>query len=366
MSTKDDRAVIKRFGSYGYSSTFLGDPFEGARSTPLPELPMPTTLAFGPLARLDYVHYSVSFCPRLRCAAATACNIDGAEFWDTERGGRSRWQKDERVASEDQVGDEFYRGSGLDRGHLTRRQDVCWGPTLEAALEASDATFSYANACPQAPDFNQSASKWHGLELYLLEDHAIASSELDAPLGRRAIAITGPVIGERDHFATSAATGERARVPLEFYKVVAVAARCERGPARESLMAAAFVMSQEGEEYVDSLTGTFARIEARGRKSSRAESYVGSACCSDCTWAPGRRGNPMEPRQVSIAELERKTKLEFALAFHEADALGAMRRRSADEGGDDDDCTAQRFSDRISAYLGASAEDMNSSINYTR
>lgn len=37
------------------------------------------------------------------------------------------WHYDPRIGKGNQVGDELYEQNDWDRGHLTRRYDVCWG-----------------------------------------------------------------------------------------------------------------------------------------------------------------------------------------------------------------------------------------------
>ena len=49
---------------------------------------------------------------------------------------------------------------------MTRREDVQWGITDEAAQEAADSTFFYPNAVPQHKELNQRI--WKRLENYIL------------------------------------------------------------------------------------------------------------------------------------------------------------------------------------------------------
>ena len=74
------------------------------------------------IAVLDYVHYTVLFDAVPRYARVSACNIDGRRFVPVARAAHDTWLYDARVAAAAQTGDACYRGSGLDRGHLTRDQ----------------------------------------------------------------------------------------------------------------------------------------------------------------------------------------------------------------------------------------------------
>ena len=99
------------------------------------------------------------------------------------------WHLDERVPADEQAGPELYARNDLDRGHLVRRRDPVWGADAEAR-QANYDTFSYANAAPQAADFNQSKELWNGLE-----DHVLAYAETNE---LRLSVFTGPVFADDD------------------------------------------------------------------------------------------------------------------------------------------------------------------------
>lgn len=194
----------------GYAPAFLG-----------PALPLPTsTVASHELA---YPRFSVILDAERRLARVTAVNIDGEALKDVARTGD--WRLDPRVPDAAQTGAEVYARNDLDRGHLVRRRDPGWGDAAQARA-ATEATFFYPNAAPQAAGFNQSKELWLGLEDHVLE-HADAH---DMKLS----VFTAPVLGDDDP------PYRGIRVPLRFWKVAAWAT----GVADRPLAAAGFVLDQ--------------------------------------------------------------------------------------------------------------------------
>ncbi|KTS07864.1 DNA/RNA non-specific endonuclease [Microbacterium testaceum] len=202
--------------SDGYDPDFLGIP-----------LPLPVPVA--PTTRLDYPRFSVLLDEARRFAAVTGVVIDGASLREQPRTGE--WRLDPRVAADAQAGPEIYSRNDLDRGHLVRRRDPGWG-SADEARDATEATFFYTNAAPQAAGFNQSKELWLGLE-----DHVLSYAETT---DQRLAVFTAPVLGETDP------PYRGIRVPLRFWKI---AAWRNRG----SLAAAGFVLDQT--ELVDTRRG---------------------------------------------------------------------------------------------------------------
>jgi len=108
--------------------------------------------------------------------------------------------------------DDFYTGSGLDRGHMSRREDANWGKTGVEAKQNADLTCMYTNACPQVGKLNQSKMKglWGKLENALLENGAKKESKNTSKI----IVFNGPILREDDPFF------EGVQIPLDFYKIV--------------------------------------------------------------------------------------------------------------------------------------------------
>ena len=172
--------------------------FLGLRSA----LHLPTTDL--PTIELPATHHTVLLRPDRRLAAVAAVDIDGSRLVEVPR--RGRWFLDPRAPTDAQTGPEVYLDNDLDRGHLVRRRDPCWGPE-HVAVRASAETFSYANAAPQVAVFNQSKALWNGLENYLL-------SAADAARARLTV-LTGPVLADGDPEYRGSA------VPRAFWKVAA-------------------------------------------------------------------------------------------------------------------------------------------------
>lgn len=202
--------------SDGYDPGFLGIPL------PLPSPARATT-------QLDYPRFSVLLDEKRRFAAVTGVVIDGARLLDLARTGE--WRLDPRVPEESQAGPEVYSRNDLDRGHLVRRRDPGWGAAAEARA-ATEATFFYTNAAPQAAGFNQSKELWLGLE-----DHVLAYAETT---DQRLAVFTAPVLADDDP------PYRGIRVPLRFWKIAA----WRQGDA---LAAAGFVLDQS--DLVDTRQG---------------------------------------------------------------------------------------------------------------
>lgn len=207
---------------HGYDPGFLG-----------PLLPLPVPAAESHV--LDYPHFTVVLDAVRRLARLTAVNIDGARVREVSRTGD--WRLDPRVPDEAQTGPDVYARNDLDRGHLVRRRDPGWGEAAQAR-EATEATFFYTNAAPQAAGFNQSKELWLGLE-----DHVLAHAEAhDMKLS----VFTAPVLGDDDP------PYRGIRVPLRFWKIAA----WSTGGAAPRLAATGFLLDQS--ELVDTREGVLA------------------------------------------------------------------------------------------------------------
>ena len=232
------------------------------------ECPLPVAAGGRSIRRLDYTHFTVLLDAERRLAAATAVDIDGASLTDVARG--DDWHLDERVPADEQAGPELYARNDLVRGHLVRRRDPVWGADAEAR-QANYDTFSYANAAPQAADFNQSKELWNGLE-----DHVLSYAETN---GLRVSVFTGPVFGDEDPEYRGV------RIPLGFWKVAA-------WNAAGVLQAAGFVLDQSPQ------------LDGIDLETARATAIA--------TDAPPRLG-PFRTFQVAVADLAALTGLDFGV-----------------------------------------------------
>lgn len=195
-------------------------------------LPLPRAAV--PVVELPATHHTVLLRPDRRLAAAAVVDIDGTALVDVPRQG-VRWHLDRRVPADQQTGAAVYAGNPLDRGHLVRRRDPCWGRTATAVL-ASRQTFSYANAAPQVAVFNQSKELWLGLEDYVL-------GAADAARARVTV-LTGPVLAADDPEFRGCL------LPRAFWKVAAWAG------ADGSLAATGYLLDQSA--LLEAVVGTAA------------------------------------------------------------------------------------------------------------
>ena len=95
---------------------------------------------------LAYYHYSVYMNKRRRTAWFSAANIDGDRRQPIGKREGDRWYLDTRIDRSEQLGQEAYE-HGIDRGHLTRRDDTAWGDDVESATAANNDTFHFTNCC---------------------------------------------------------------------------------------------------------------------------------------------------------------------------------------------------------------------------
>jgi endonuclease G len=194
----------------GYDTAFLGV-----------HVPLPVALGRPQTVDLAYLHFTVILDTIRRLAVVTGVNIDGGELHDLPRTGR--WHLDPRVPASAQTGPAVYAANDLDRGHLVRRRDPGWG-SKAVARAATEATFAYPNAAPQAAGFNQSKELWLGLE-----DHVLLYADTN---DNRVSVYTAPVLAEGDPRYRGT------RIPRRFWKVAAWA------DGERTLAAAGFVLDQ--------------------------------------------------------------------------------------------------------------------------
>jgi endonuclease G, mitochondrial len=113
---------------------------------------------------LNYYHYSLLMNEEFRLQMVSAVNVDYDPSLKTHRDRKefgdeaNSWRADPRIPLELQITDsEFYKpATQIDRGHMVRRDDSCYGNTeLEIEFANSD-TFHWTNCTPQHEGFNQS------------------------------------------------------------------------------------------------------------------------------------------------------------------------------------------------------------------
>ena len=161
---------------------------------------------------LKYRNFSVVMSSSRRLPMITACNLDGKKSRKMPR--IDVWSFDGRIDKEDQIGDAFYAGNDLDRGHMVRREDPIWG-TVKAAGQANVDTFHFTNSCPQMKHINQVI--WKGLE-----DHVLNHTRED---DMKVSVFTGPFFSDND------LAYRDALIPLAFWKVIAIVTEDRRPSA---------------------------------------------------------------------------------------------------------------------------------------
>lgn len=213
----------------GYKNNFLG--------IPVP-FPRPSSKLLKKASRLidkpgefllPYHHFSIIHHSIRRLPIVTAVNIDGSLDADIPRkefkNDRDVWYRDPRILDELQVGNEFYKGSGFQRGHMVRREDPGWGTSKALAKKANDDTFHFTNCCPQHGELN--TQKWNDLEDWILNQKKGVMRDMKMSV------FTGPILDDDND-----PTFNGVQIPMSYYKVVAFVN--DNG----ELEATAFVMDQ--------------------------------------------------------------------------------------------------------------------------
>jgi endonuclease G len=204
----------------GYDPSFLG--------TAVPEPGLSTAykrdaVNFGRARTIPYTHFSVCLSAKRRMARYVAWNVDGARLVVLPR---RDFTLDPRIDAKYQLGDELYADNRVDRGHIARRADLCWGPVPEAE-QANRDSFYFTNIAPQHERFNQSSRKglWGELENLVFEQADLQDIKLSVQ--------GGPIFGDDD-------TPYRdALVPRAFWKLIAYVGSDAR------LRCVAFILSQD-------------------------------------------------------------------------------------------------------------------------
>ena len=186
------------------------------------EAPKFTTARRNDLASLDgdkeikYCHFSVWLSKKRRYPLCVAWNVDGSSF---KRLNRASFRTDRRGDLEQyQLTNDIYTDNVLDKGHIARRADLCWGELPEAKQGNYD-SFFYSNIAPQHAAFNQSDNRSSDPEggLWGRLENTVFDSE--NPQGLRISLMAGPVFSTRDRKFSQ--NDLEAFLPREYWKVVA-------------------------------------------------------------------------------------------------------------------------------------------------
>ncbi|MBN2613199.1 MAG: DNA/RNA non-specific endonuclease [Bacteroidales bacterium] len=229
----------------GYLTGYLGT-----------DVPLPGIKKQGDLAKLDdgsifipYEHFSVVMHKKRRLALLCASNVDASplkkrpepnkDYTRKGLGGfgdndTEKWLTDPRIPQNQQLPDLFYTkdGGAFDKGHIVRREDVCWGDTYKEVKRANGDTYHVTNCSPQVKDFNRSNLRgvWGKLENYILRQ---AGAE-------RYCLFAGPVLRNHDRLfhGKDQAGPVTIRIPSAFWKIVVA-------NSGNGLLAFAFILEQD-------------------------------------------------------------------------------------------------------------------------
>lgn len=204
----------------GYDASFIGITIpEPGLSDDMRQDSVP----FGESVSIPYTHFSVCLSAKRRMARYVAWNIDGARIIKLPR---TEFALDPRIDASFQWGNALYSDNVLDRGHIARRADLCWGE-MDEARQANRDSFYYTNIAPQHQAYNQSSRQglWGELEDQVFAQASVAELRLCVQ--------AGPIFGAED------ITYRDARIPSAFWKLIGW--RDEDDNAR----LVAFVLSQE-------------------------------------------------------------------------------------------------------------------------
>ena len=201
---------------------------------------------------IPYQHFSIVVHKARRLALFTAANVDGrrsARRPDAERprsdytrrvlGGfgendREKWVIDPRIDARFQLPDKFYNKDrqSFDKGHLVRRDIVCFGRSYRQLQKANGDTYHATNCSPQVLDFNRSRDDgiWGELENHVMR-HAKAE---------KLCLFCGPVLQSSDpNFQGEDDEGDiTVQTPRAYWKIVVV-------KVNSKLKAYAFLLKQD-------------------------------------------------------------------------------------------------------------------------
>ncbi len=177
----------------------------------------------------DHINYTLMMNRDTRQLICSAHNIDqkrnldsyGLSRQEKKRiKGKKPWTFDADIGDHFQLGDEYYKDkvhsfgvtveNPFDKGHMVMRDNAMWG-ALDELDDAGKATYIYANASLQHKNLNR--SEWQAIEMDIVGD-------LTSDSNGRLCVLTGPIWGPLDRIVHSADTGNIARVPSGFFKVI--------------------------------------------------------------------------------------------------------------------------------------------------
>lgn len=208
---KEDREDAVDFsGCTGYQTKFMGTEIKIPKANKTLQKQLAKMATGG--TELKYFHYSVLFNARNKMPSLVAINVEGdpaKRLDDSKR--KDNWLRDIRIPREVQLTDNYYAGSGFDKGHMGRFEDANWADTEEEALRNGIYTCFYTNACPQVPGLNRGGGIWGKLEKAVLEKGVKKEA---GKLGRITV-FNGPIFNKK---TDRLFRGHK--VPMDFFKII--------------------------------------------------------------------------------------------------------------------------------------------------
>lgn len=243
---------------------------------------------------LDYIYYSVIQSKSRRVPIFSASNIYRIKFEKASRIGS--FKKDRRINDDEQLTSNDYRqfnrikSASIEKGHMTKREDVQWDINGDEAnaKKAAVSTFFYPNAAPQHDSLNNGPWKY-------LENSVIIKGRVPDPA--KVSVFTGPVLDNIDpEFKERLKDGTIFKIPILFWKVIYYLKQ------DGNLYRAGFLMGQINPLKKDNLINeiTFRDFELVEKKSS---------------YKPFLDFNEDENYQVPVSIIEELTKLKFQVAI---------------------------------------------------
>lgn len=202
----------------------------------VPELDVSAVADTGQPLELRYHHYSLVVNKQAMMCQWTASNVDYRDIARQDMRPRAalggeNWRPDPRVPPEYQLYNEdiYQPAKRVDRGHVVRREDNCWGPPgLETEYANSD-TYHWTNCTPQHEAFNQERPRDGSKQNVYAPGTTGIWGHFEAELakqieagGGKAVLFAGPVL--QDFLGAQGLGTPGVKVPARFWKVIVVRA----------------------------------------------------------------------------------------------------------------------------------------------
>ena len=108
--------------------------------------------------------------PRSRNRVGTTRERDSAGLGPNDQ---EKWATDPRIPEDHKLPDVFFTKDrqSFDKGHIVRREDVCWGRSFAMVRRANGDTFHTTNCSPQVKGFNRFGEDglWGKLENFIID-----------------------------------------------------------------------------------------------------------------------------------------------------------------------------------------------------